>query len=254
MSEAITELLSTMAALRAQCPWDQKQTHQSLVPYLLEEAYEAAAAIECTKGDEALKNELGDVLFQVIFHAHLAKERVAFDFDDIVVTLTQKLVRRHPHVFAGTQAGDDEQLAAQWQAIKAQEGNSDTQHDYLPALMQAQKIQREAAQVGFDWPDVQGALAKVREEIDELAHEVTVQDRQAIADELGDLLFACVNVARHVEVDAETVLRQASHKFSSRFSGVKAHFAALDKDMKSTHIDELEAVWQQVKKQLASNK
>jgi len=261
-------LLSIMTKLRDKdsgCPWDVKQTMESLTRYTIEEAYEVADAI--ASGDMGdIKDELGDLLFQVVFYAQIAAEQSAFNFDDVAKGISDKLVRRHPHVFGNTTDSEnlsDASLNAQWEAIKAQERQAkqrtnegtngtvsilDAVPTGMPALMYAQKLQKACAKVGFDWPDTLPVLDKVREEVDEIAQEIGVEDNQAaIEEEIGDALFAMVNLSRHLKVDADTALRKASHKFASRFKGVEQLAHTKGNDLNSLTLDEMEALWQQVK-------
>ena len=232
---AIEALITLMARLRDPqrgCPWDLEQTFASIAPFTVEEAYEVADAIE--RGEhERLRDELGDLLFQVVFHARMAEERGWFDFADVTESIHAKLVRRHPHVFAGA-AIEAQHLPREWEAQKAREreqaagelGDRSTLAGVpraLPALMRAAKLGRRAARVGFDWPDAAGARAKVAEELGELdaarsgSGAATPEVAAAVADELGDLLFAVVNLSRHLNLDAETALRGANAKFERRF-------------------------------------
>ena len=261
-------LLAIMAQLRDKdsgCPWDVKQTMESLTRYTIEEAYEVADAI--ANGDMGeIKDELGDLLFQVVFYAQIASEQSEFDFDDVARGISDKLVRRHPHVFGNTTDSEnlsDASLNAQWEAIKAQERKAkqrtnegtngsasilDAVPTGMPALMYAQKLQKACAKVGFDWPEVTSVLEKVREEVDEIAQEVGIENNHgAIEEEIGDALFAMVNLSRHLNVDADTALRKASHKFASRFKGVEQLAHTKGDDLNSLTLDEMEALWQQVK-------
>ena len=296
-------LLKIMAQLRdpqSGCPWDVKQTMESLTRYTIEEAYEVADAI--ANGDmHDIKDELGDLLFQVVFYAQIASESSAFSFDDVAKSISDKLVRRHPHVFANPLASEglsdtnenvtvertqlsDIALNAQWDAIKAQEkqlkkqrlkqDNEAIENSILdnvpkgmPALMYAQKLQKACAKVGFDWPDAAPVIDKVREEVEEIQQELDFKQRaqgalntgvsplnsgvpdnqQAIEEEIGDALFAMVNLARHCKVDADTALRNASNKFANRFKGVERLAAEQGDKLDALTLDEMEALWQQVK-------
>lgn len=258
-------LLGVMHRLRDPergCPWDVKQTMDSLVKHTLEEAYEVADAIHRGELIE-IRNELGDLLFQIVFYAQIAQEQGAFSFDDIAAAISDKLVRRHPHVFEDTgQQLSDEELSAQWQSIKAAEkaetndGNeassvfTELKHG-VPALQRAEALQRACASVGFDWPDTKGVIAKVREEVEEVDEELGKQsiDAAAIEEELGDLLFAIVNLARHLNIEPELALQKANIKFESRFHHVEQCVADLKRDWLSFDLDELEAFWQQAKMQ-----
>ena len=269
-------LLAIMTQLRDKksgCPWDVKQTMESLTRYTIEEAYEVADAI--ASGDMGdIKDELGDLLFQVVFYAQIANEQDAFSFDDVAQSISDKLVRRHPHVFGDTNSGDalsDASLNAQWEAIKAQEkrdkkatSNSilDNVPSGMPALMHAQKLQKVCAKVGFDWPEVMPVLDKVREEVDEIAQEIDIASKSesseaggtlphnhdAIEEEIGDALFAMVNLSRHLNVDADTALRKASHKFAARFKGVEQLAREQGTELDTMSLEEMETLWQTIKR------
>ena len=230
---AIEALITLMARLRDPqrgCPWDLEQTFASIAPFTVEEAYEVADAIE--RGEHArLRDELGDLLFQVVFHARMAEERGWFDFAQVAESIHAKLVRRHPHVFAGA-AIEAQHLPREWEAQKAREREQAAGElgdrsalagvpKALPALMRAAKLGRRAARVGFDWPDARGSHAKVVEELGELDRAMAGTDPQAVEEELGDLLFAIVNLSRHLKIDAEGALRRASDKFTRRFAHVE---------------------------------
>lgn len=240
-TKSLADLLKIMAQLRSPegCPWDREQSFASIAPYTIEEAYEVADAIE--RGDmAALMDELGDLLFQVVFHAQMAEEAGLFAFDDVARAIVGKMLRRHPHVF-GDGARPD------WEAIKAQErAKAEDQSalagvaQSLPALMRAEKIQKRAARTGFDWPDAEGPLAKVHEEIAEVRASTTAAERE---EEVGDLLFAVVNWARHLGVDPEVALRSANGKFERRFRRIEGTpgFSAMD-------LEEMETLWVAAKK------
>lgn len=242
----LARLLSIMARLRDPdlgCPWDVEQTFATIAPYTIEEAYEVADAIE-REDVAALRDELGDLLLQVVFHARIAEEGELFTFADVAQQIGDKLVRRHPHVFADTPR---ETGHAAWEAIKSEERGAagatsalDGVAIALPALMRAEKLQKRAARVGFDWPDQTGPLAKISEELGELA---SAPDQDAREDEMGDLLFTVVNLARHLEVDPEVALRRASAKFERRFRHMES-----EGPLQSLALDELEARWQRAKR------
>ena len=248
-----------MSALRAPetgCPWDIKQTFESIVPYTLEEAYEVADSIERGQMDE-LKDELGDLLFQVVFYAQMAQEQGLFEFNDIVSAINDKLVRRHPHVFADGEYKDEKTLNEAWEKAKSAERDekADTQQASildgvavaLPALKRAQKLQKRAARAGFDWPDVAPVWGKLSEEMAELQAAVEMQDKDNIFEEAGDLLFSCVNLARHLGVDAEEALRQGNQKFINRFSYLEDKLKQQNKEIQACDIEELEYLWQNSK-------
>lgn len=255
-------LLALMARLRdpdGGCPWDIEQTFATIAPHTIEEAYEVADAID--SGDMAhLKDELGDLLFQVVFYAQMAHEQGAFDFYDIAVAITDKMVRRHPHVF-GTQTGIDsaEDQTQNWETLKEQErkdkadqgrhGTLDGVSRGLPALLRAQKLQKRAQRVGFDWPDAQGVFDKFREEMNELEAEMKTGDRAALDHEMGDVLLTCVNLARKLGLDAEASLRRANSRFETRFAHIEHTLWAQDRDVRDADLEELEKLWQQAKKQ-----
>jgi nucleoside triphosphate diphosphatase len=255
------DLLTLMARLRdpqTGCPWDIKQDYASIAPSTLEEAYEVVDAIE--KQDFVhLKEELGDLLFQVIFYSQLGKEENRFDFAGVVSDLVEKLVRRHPHVFPdGTLASTIDNrhtlptdVKARWEAIKQQERDAKGPQSLLadvplnlPALSRAAKLQKRAASVGFDWVDVQGPIGKVREELIEVEEALIADDNEAIEEELGDLFFAVVNVSRYLKIDPELALRKASQKFEDRFNYIETH---LNKPMAEASIEEMTVLWDEAK-------
>jgi nucleoside triphosphate diphosphatase len=251
-AQGLTQLHGVMAALRTPvtgCPWDLEQSFASIAPYTLEEAYEVADAI--ARNDMAeLKAELGDLLLQVVYHSRMAEEIGAFHLADVVAGITAKMIRRHPHVFGDGEVADAQAQTHAWESIKAAERNAASALEgiatALPALQRAQKLQARAARVGFDWPSIDGVLAKIREETEEVAAELAgPHDRRE--DEIGDLLFAVVNLARHAAVDADAALRRANAKFERRFRAVEADGQG---DMASQTIDQLEERWQAAKRRL----
>jgi ATP diphosphatase len=262
-SRDIVRLIEIMAALRTPgsgCPWDLQQNFATIAPYTIEEAYEVADAI--ARGDlEDLREELGDLLLQVVFHARMAQEQGAFDFADIVQALTEKLIRRHPHVFGDARGLRPAAVEGLWERIKAQEraersnGRSGEESGgalagvpvTLPALTRALKLQAKAGQVGFDWNDPHAVIAKIREEADEIEAELAAGDRTAAAGEVGDLLFAAVNLARHLAIDPEATLRAANRKFELRFAEVERALANRGKTPQSATLDEMEEIWNATK-------
>ena len=243
--------------LREQCPWDREQTHQSLVKYLLEETYEVVDALQALdtddpSTDEQLIEELGDLLYQIEFHATIAEQEGRFSMTDIVEGIHDKLVRRHPHVFGSVEANDASTVVANWDAIKHAEKGRTSVFDGVatsqPSLSYAYHVQRKAAKVGFDWPDVSGALPKIAEETAELLAALDGSDGRAIDGELGDLLFAVVNVARHLDIEPEAALRAAAHKFRRRFEGVERLSVERGITMAAADLATLDALWDEVKR------
>jgi ATP diphosphatase len=258
-SRDISRLIEIMAALRTPgsgCPWDLEQTFDSIAPYTLEEAYEVADAI--ARGDLAhLKDELGDLLLQVVFHARMAQEQGVFDFGGVVEAITTKLIRRHPHVFADADGKTAEAVKGLWERIKAEERAARGEPAEagalagvpvaLPALTRALKLQNKAGQVGFDWNDPRAVLAKIREEADEIEAALDAQDEAHAATEVGDLLFAVVNLARHLDADPEGILRATNLKFERRFAFIERALAAQGKTPKDATLAEMDALWDAAK-------
>ncbi|MBU2916744.1 nucleoside triphosphate pyrophosphohydrolase [Psychrosphaera sp. F3M07] len=247
------------------CPWDLKQTFDSLIPYTIEEAYEVAQAIE-DKDYVDLKSELGDLLFQVVFYAQLGQEQSLFDFNDVIDTVCDKLISRHPHVFSDAQFDSEQQIKQNWEKQKAAERQSkDAQNTSvlddipmaIPAISRAYKIQKRASSVGFDWPDVHGAFDKVSEEIEEVKAELALNidnaslkdsdNIDAIADELGDLYFALTNVTRHLGLNPEQVIKSANKKFEKRFRQVEQIASENNAEISNTSLDQLDTWWEQAK-------
>jgi ATP diphosphatase len=256
----IARLIEIMARLRTPetgCPWDLKQNFATIAPYTIEEAYEVADAI--ARSDmEGLKDELGDLLLQVVFHARMAEEAKHFAFEDVVLAITEKLIRRHPHVFGAERNLSPDEVKALWEKIKAEErkekasGGTSVLEGVpvaLPALTRAEKIQKRAAQVGFDWPDIDGVIEKISEEIAELKAAASEDDRE---EEFGDLLFSLVNYARRINIDPETALRRATEKFERRFRGVEERVRKSGKPFPETSLDTLEGYWQAEKNNTSS--
>ena len=250
----MAKLRWVLKALRAPdgCPWDREQTLASIQPCLQEECYELLSAMV---GEDLAnhREELGDVLLQVLFQCDIREEQGAFTFDEVVSELTDKLIRRHPHVFGEVDAKDTETVLRNWERIKQGEHKApkasalDGVPEALPALLKAQRTQHKAAKVGFDWQDAEGPEAKIVEELAELKAAVAEGQPEAVADEYGDVLFSMVNLARHIGVDAESALRAATAKFAKRFRAVEARVKAAGKDMKAMSLSELDAVWDAVK-------
>ncbi len=268
-SRDIARLIEIIAALRTPgsgCPWDLEQTFRTIAPYTLEEAYEVADAI--ARGDLAgLKDELGDLLLQVAYHARMAEEQGAFAFGDVVETVTAKMIRRHPHVFADTEGKTAKAVEGLWERIKAEEkaerGEAEADGALagvpvaLPALTRALKLQDKAGRVGFDWKDARAVLAKIREEADEIEAELdksgvdlagNSKSAAQAAAEVGDLLFAVVNLARHLGADPESILRDTNRKFERRFGSIEAALAARGKTPKDATLAEMDALWDAAKK------
>jgi ATP diphosphatase len=267
-SHDIGRLLEIMAALRTPgtgCPWDLQQNFRTIAPYTLEEAYEVADAIERDDmGD--LCDELGDLLLQVVFHARMAEEQGAFAFGDVVEAITAKLIRRHPHVFGDLRGATADEVKGLWDRIKAEEKATRGSRDAgagadietgalagvpvaLPALTRALKLQAKAGKVGFDWNDPSAVLAKIREECDEIEAEIEAGDNTKAAAEVGDLLFAVVNLARHLEADPETTLRACNRKFMRRFASIERALAAQGKRPEDSTLAEMDALWDAAKEE-----
>jgi ATP diphosphatase len=261
-SRDIARLIEIMAALRTPgsgCPWDLQQDFRSIAPYTIEEAYEVADAIE--RGDfDDLRDELGDLLLQVVYHARMAEEQNRFAFGDVVSAITEKLLRRHPHVFGDAHGLNAEAVAELWQKIKVEEKTARPSAGpgkdagalasipiALPALTRALKLQTKAGAVGFDWNDPMAVLAKIREEADEIEAELIAGKQKEAAAEVGDLLFAVVNLARHLHADPEAVLRATNAKFERRFAAIEQALAARGKTPQESTLAEMDALWDAAK-------
>jgi MazG family protein len=242
------------------CPWDRDQTFATIAPHTIEEAYEVADAIQRGEMDE-LREELGDLLFQIVFYTQMAREQGYFDFQDVVAAITEKMLRRHPHVFGDEVIADADEQRRAWEQHKARERKAKKQQEVasqldgvaaaLPALSRAEKLQRRAAQVGFDWPEISGVFHKIWEELEEVTAEIEQgSDRDRLQEEIGDLLFACVNLARHAGVDAEAGLRQSNAKFVRRFQAIERKLAIEGRTLKEADLEEMDALWEQVKLEL----
>ena len=254
---SFTELVEVMARLRAPngCPWDREQTHSTLKPYLIEETYEALEAIDIGDDDELCK-ELGDVLLQVVFHAQIATEENRFDIEEVARAIVDKLIRRHPHVFADVDVDGSEQVLQNWEQIKKQERQEpgeatpsllDGIPTQLPALMRAQRMQARVSRQGFDWDQIAGPLDKVEEEFAELRQAWASGETPAIEDEFGDLLFALVNTGRFLNVDPEQALRQSTEKFERRFRALEEAVRTSGREISALSLQELDEIWDEIK-------
>ena len=259
-SEPVTRLRQIVARLRGPggCPWDHEQTHASLRTALVEETYEVLAAIEAND-DPNLREELGDLLLHVVMHSQIAGERGAFNFDAVAAEIGDKMIRRHPHVFGKDQAADSQAVLRRWDEIKRAEKGSTAKTGVLaglpvalPALMRAQTAQEKAGRVGFDWPSIDQVAAKVDEEIAEVREAAEAGNADAVAEEIGDLLFAAVNLARWHKLDAEGTLNRATDKFVKRFERIEGALQALGRSWEDASFEELDALWKEAKKSQAS--
>ncbi|MFZ7283324.1 nucleoside triphosphate pyrophosphohydrolase [Avibacterium avium] len=256
MKHNIQDFLQLIAQLRnpnGGCPWDLEQTYQSMIPCLLEESYEVVEAIE-QQNTANLREELGDLLLQVVFFSQLAKEDNLFTFDDVVNEVAEKILRRHPHVFGEEKAHNEQEALSHWNKIKAEENKTrqsilDNIPHAFPALMRAEKLQKRCAKVGFDWDNVQPVIAKVQEELQEVQAELTrpQQDQTKIEEEIGDLLFAVANLSRHLYCSPEETLRKANQKFERRFRQLEALAQQQGKSLQNSTLQELDALWDKVK-------
>ena len=262
--DRLVEIMATLRNPNGGCPWDVEQTFATIAPHTIEEAYEVADAIEQNDMD-SLKDELGDLLFQSVFHAQMAKELNELSFDDVVNGVIDKMIRRHPHVFGDQSIKTADEQTVSWEDIKATEratksGAADESAlagltNGLPALIRAEKLQKRAARVGFDWPEVAPVFDKLREETSELQVEIDTDGGEArLTDELGDLLFVCVNLARKLNIDAETALRGANSKFETRFRHMERALKGTGRGLKGMELDAMEEAWQGTKKALAEQK
>ena len=261
---AFEKLCEIVAKLRAPggCPWDREQTHESLLPPLIEEAYEVAAAVRANDSAN-FREELGDLLLMIVMHAEIASESDRFDIAGVIKDVTEKLVRRHPHVFGSSDARDSGAVLKQWESIKRAEKTDTASRDAgghylddlplaLPALMRAQKTQSKVARVNFDWTEVRDVIAKVEEEIQELKQAIREQDRKSTEDEMGDLLFAIVNLARKCRLDAESALQAATDKFVARFNLLEDELQSRGKQLGDVDLVEMDEIWNKIK-QMTNN-
>ncbi|KGQ66481.1 nucleoside triphosphate pyrophosphohydrolase [Gallibacterium anatis] len=255
--EKFAEIIAKLRDPNGGCPWDLEQTYQTMPPHILEEAYEVVEAINQDDRKE-LKEELGDLLMQVIFLSQLAQEEGAFTLDDVIDGITDKIIRRHPHVFGEIKAENSDEVLKNWENIKQQERYQKEQFSILdnvpialPSLLRAAKLQKRCAKVGFDWSELEPTIQKVEEELQEVRDEVSKQPQnpQAIEEEIGDLLFASVNVARHLKLNPEEALRKANLKFERRFRQVEQSILASGRQLEQVSLAEMDLIWDQVKQQ-----
>lgn len=243
------DLVELVSILRKECPWDRKQTHDSIKDNLIEEAYEAIDAIDNKNFDE-FKKELGDLLLHVVFHTNMANEKSKFDMGDVIYALMEKLIRRHPHVFGSQTINNDTQVAENWENIKLKEGKKSTLDglpNHLPALIRAQRMQEKASNVGFDWPEWRQAWEKLEEELSEFKKTLESTSKEEQADEFGDLLFSLVNVARYFELTAEDSLRLTNKKFEHRFRYIEKKLKESGRSIKDSNLEEMDTYWEESK-------
>src|SRR5438105_297583 len=253
LEDSFNKLCEIVTQLRAPggCPWDREQTNESILPQLIEEAYELVGAAQ-SKDLDNFREELGDVLLHIVMHAEITREAGKFDIAHVIQEVSDKLVRRHPHVFGDSNARDTGAVLKQWEAIKREEKKGDSHYlaslpDALPALMRAQKAQSKVARVNFDWTELGDVIAKVEEELSELKNAIKSEEQKSIEDEVGDLLFAVVNLARKCELDAETALHTATNKFVGRFNLLEDELRSRGKKLGDVDLAELDQIWNQVK-------
>lgn len=255
MIKRLTDIMATLRSPKG-CQWDRAQGFASIAPYTIEEAYEVAEAIENNDMD-SLKDELGDLLFQVVFHARMAEEKELFDFSDVVEAICAKMIRRHPHVFGEEKFRSAEEQTAAWETQKADERRDAGKTSILdgvtvglPAFTRAVKLQKRAARVGFDWPETKQVLDKLNEEMEELSAELVQEDNQErIEEEFGDMMFVYANLARHLKIDPETALRKANIKFERRFKKIEQYVEKEEKTVSDCTLEKLEEYWQKAKQE-----
>ncbi|MBI4551149.1 MAG: nucleoside triphosphate pyrophosphohydrolase [Candidatus Latescibacteria bacterium] len=248
-------LVNIMATLRAEhgCPWDRQQTHESIRPYLIEEAYEVLDAID-QRDDTRFREELGDLLLQIVFHAQMAREGGRFTIDDLITTVVEKLIRRHPHVFGSVEAKTADQVLINWEKIKHTEGGQQRKSvleglpNHLPALLKAYRVQEKVARVGFDWSAVDDVFKKVQEEITEFRDAYAVWDRERLEDEFGDLLFSLVNLARHIRISPEDALRRTIQRFVDRFQYIEETLRLNGESLDNASLERMDALWEEAKR------
>jgi len=251
--EEFQNLIEIMARLRKECPWDKKQTPQSLRQYILEEAYETIESIDDENWDE-LKKELGDLLLQIVFQAEIALEENRFTLEEVIRNINEKLIRRHPHVFGDVKVNNAKEVKENWEKIKINKENRSSLLEGVPrnlsGLLRAQRLQDKAAQVGFDWPEVTGVLEKIKEEIAELEQALKEKNRELLEFELGDLLFSLVNFARFQDINAEDSMRKSINKFVARFQYIEKRFRDLNKSIYDSSLEEMDALWEESKNKI----
>ena len=252
MKYKFDDLVSIMAKLRKECPWDREQTRETLRPYLIEETYEVLEAID-GRDPEKLKEELGDLLLQMVFHAEIAKEAGEFDIYEVIDFLCNKLIYRHPHVFGDVKVKSSEEVLKNWEKLKSKEKNhSDSVLSgvprNLPALLKAFRLQEKASKVGFDWGSVEGVLGKIKEELKELETAIKEGDKEKIEHEMGDLLFAIANLGRFVRVDPENALRKCNERFKKRFQYIEVRLKEEGKGLEEVDLDYMDKLWEEAKK------
>lgn len=251
-SDKFEDLVELISILRKECPWDRKQTHQSIKDNLIEEAYEAVEAIDEEDYDE-LSRELGDLLLHVIFHSKMASESDSFTIDDVIYRISEKLIRRHPHVFDDLDVEDEKEVASNWESIKMDEGRKsvlDGVPKHLPGLIRAQRMQEKAGNVGFDWAEWQLAWEKLDEELDEWRDSINNQNMEEQREEFGDLLFSLVNVGRLLNLDAEDSLRMANRKFNERFRYIEKKLVEQGRSITNSNLEEMDELWEEAKTKL----
>ena len=248
-SNNFEDLVEIVKILRKECPWDRKQTHQSIKDNLIEEAYEAIEAID-REDFEELKKELGDLLLHVVFHSRMATETQDFNIEDVIYSIQEKLIRRHPHVFGDAKTEDEKEVAANWEAIKMEEGKEsvlDGLPAHLPSLIKAQRMQEKAANVGFDWPEWRQVWDKLEEELGELKEVLEEENIEKSKEEFGDLLFSLVNVGRFFDLNAEDSLRMTNNKFIKRFQYIEQQIQDSDRNMNEVSLEEMDGIWEEAK-------
>jgi XTP/dITP diphosphohydrolase len=249
-TQSFEDLVRLIGILRKECPWDKKQTHESIKENLIEEAYEAVEAIE-NKDYEELSKELGDLLLHVIFQSTLATEHDAFNIDDVIFRIQEKLIRRHPHIFADVEANNEEKVSQNWEKLKMKEGKKsvlDGLPKHLPALIFASRMQEKVRNIGFDWPNEEGPWEKVHEELNELKEAISQKNQEHIREEYGDLLFSLVNLSRFVKVNAEDALRGSNQKFERRFRALEIRAKEQEKTLSDMSLEEMDVLWDEIKR------